>query len=92
MRRVCVVSCLIFCAVLLLGHQSRAAAHKLFGNMTYLTDSPYIVERVTLVNGERVTWKWDLTEELIAIPSGSVVLWNILGGATLDVTVRVKEK
>lgn len=56
MKRVCVVSCLVFCVVLLLGHQSRAAAHKLFGNMTYLTDSPYIVERVTLVNGQRVTW------------------------------------
>ena len=41
--------------------------------------------------GERVTWKWDLTEELIVVPSASVVLWNILGGATLDVTVRVKE-
>ena len=56
MGRVCVVSCLIFCAVLLLGHQSRAAAHKLFGNMTYLTDSPYIVEKVTLVDGLCVTW------------------------------------
>jgi len=46
----------MFCVVLLHGHQSRVAAHKRFGNMTYLTDSPYIVERVTLVDGQRVTW------------------------------------
>jgi len=46
----------MFCVVLLHGHQSRAAAHKRFGNMTYLTDSPYIVESVTLVNGQRATW------------------------------------
>ena len=52
---VCIVLGLIFCAVLLLEHQSRIAAHKLFGNMTYMTDSPYIVEKVTLINGKRVT-------------------------------------
>ena len=56
MRRVYVVLCSIVCVVLLLGYQTKAAANKLFGNMTYLTDSPYIVEKVTLVNGECVTW------------------------------------
>ncbi len=53
---ICVASCLAFCVVLLHEHRTRAKAHKLFGNMTYLTDSPYIVEKVTLIDGHRVTW------------------------------------
>lgn len=53
---ICLVLCAALCAVFLTQRQSRAAADKLFGNMTYLTDSPYIVERVTLVDGHRVTW------------------------------------
>ncbi|MBI3322585.1 MAG: hypothetical protein HYZ94_02775 [Candidatus Omnitrophica bacterium] len=45
------------CAVVLLEHQSKAAAaNMLFGNMTYMTDSPYIVKKVTLVDGHCVTW------------------------------------
>lgn len=43
-------------AVLLCAQQAKAAADKLFGNMTYFTDCPYIVEKVTLVNGYRVVW------------------------------------
>lgn len=41
--------------------------------------------------GARIVWTWDKNDELLVVPSASVVLWNILGGATLDVTVRVKE-
>ena len=55
-RVIGVVCCPVFCVALFVEHQSRAAANTLFGNMTYLTDSPYIVKHVTLVNGERVTW------------------------------------
>ena len=51
-----VIVCLISSAMLLLGRQSRAAADKLFGNMTYLTSCPYIAKQVTLVNGYRVVW------------------------------------
>lgn len=50
------VLCAALCAALLIQHEAKAAANKLFGNMTYLTDSPYIVEKVTLVDGHRVTW------------------------------------
>ncbi len=53
---ICVAACFAFCAVLLIGHQSKAAAHKLFGHTTYFTNSPYIAEKVTLVNGEGVVW------------------------------------
>ncbi len=56
MGRICVVFCFIFCAVLLLRHQSRAAANKMFGNTTYLTNSPDIAEKVALVHGEGVVW------------------------------------
>ena len=51
-----IVMCLVFGFVLLRVHHARAEAHRLFGNLTYLTDSPYIVEKVTLINGHRVTW------------------------------------
>lgn len=61
---ICVVSCLALCTVLLHEHQSRAAAHKLFGNTTYLTNSPDIAERVTLVNGEGVVWNGRLHTSL----------------------------
>ena len=60
-----VVCCSISCVILLSVHESRAAAHKRFGNMTYLTDSPYIVERVTLVNGYRVTWNGRLHHSML---------------------------
>ena len=52
---ICVASGLALCVVLLQEHSARAEAHKLFGNMTYLTTSPYIVEKVTLVDGYRLT-------------------------------------
>ena len=48
--------CLILGAVVLYAHQSKTAADKLFGNMTYVTNCPYIAEKVTLVNGDRVVW------------------------------------
>ena len=40
-----------FGVILLCGYYSRTAAHKVFGNMTYYTSSPYIVEKMTLKNG-----------------------------------------
>ena len=46
----------ILCAMLLFGYQSRAAANKLFGNMTYVTSCPYLAEKITLVNGHGVVW------------------------------------
>ena len=42
--------------------------------------------------GERVTWTWERNEDLVVVPSASIVLWNLLGGATLDVTIRVDER
>ncbi len=56
MRTLVGCSCVIVGAVVLLGYQSKAAADKLFSNMTYRTTCPYIAETVTLVNGERVIW------------------------------------
>lgn len=56
MRRRYVIFCFIFCAVFLLGYLSKAAADKIFGNMTYLTDCPYIAEKVSLVNGQGILW------------------------------------
>ena|SRR3990167_3282198 len=41
--------------------------------------------------GEHVTWTWPRDSPLIVVPALGLVLWNILGGATLDVTVRVDE-
>ena len=55
-RGICVASGLAFCVVFLHEHRAGLKAHRLFGNMAYLTDSPYIVEKVTLVDGHRVTW------------------------------------
>ena len=45
------VGSFIFCTVGPLGCQSRVAANKRFGNMTYVTHAPYIAEKVTLVDG-----------------------------------------
>ncbi len=42
--------CFVLFAVFLFGCQS-TAARRLFGNMTYFTDAPYIAEKATLVNG-----------------------------------------
>ena len=43
-------------ALFLLGHQSKAAAHHLFGNMAYLTSYPDFADKVTLGNG---TYAWN---------------------------------
>ena len=56
MRKSCVALCLIVGAGILCAYQSNAAANKLFGNMTYFIDCPYIAETMTLVNGYRVVW------------------------------------
>src|SRR3989338_2863144 len=56
MRKSRVVLCLMVGAIFLRAHQSKAAADKLFGNMAYFTDCPYIAEKVTLVKGDRVVW------------------------------------
>ena len=61
---ICVASSLVFFAVLLLRIQSRAAAHRLFSNTTYSTNSPDIAEEITLVNGERVVWNGRLHASL----------------------------
>lgn len=42
--------------------------------------------------GANWLWEWDKNDELIIVPSFSVVLWNILGGATLDVNITIDEK
>lgn len=47
---------LIFGALFLLGHQSKAAANNLFGNIAYLTSYPDFADKVTLVNG---TYAWN---------------------------------
>jgi len=62
--RICIASCFPLCAVLLLGHQSWAAAHRLFSNTTYWTNSPDIAEKITLVNGEGVIWNGRLHASL----------------------------
>lgn len=39
---------------------AKAEAARIFGNMTYFTNSPYIAEKVTLTNGSGVVWvDWD---------------------------------
>lgn len=50
------VFCLMVAAVFLCAYQLHLMANKLFGNMTYFTNCPYIAEKVTLVNGHRVVW------------------------------------
>ena len=56
MRSMRFVLCVMLGAMLLSGQQSRAAAHRMFGNMTYCTNSPDIAEKVTLTNGDSVVW------------------------------------
>lgn len=58
-------SCVIVGTVVLFGYQSKAAADKLFGNMTYRTTRPYIAETVTLIHGERVVWNGRLHVSLL---------------------------
>ena len=48
----CLVICFLACDLLVSWRQS-CEAHQLFGNMTYMTDSPHIVKKVKLVNGYR---------------------------------------
>ena len=52
--------CALVSLLLLLGYQSKAAANKIFGNMTYFADCPSITEKVTLIDGERVVWSFRL--------------------------------
>src|SRR3989338_1572624 len=65
MRKSRVVLCLMVGAIFLRAHQSKAAADKLFGNMAYFTDCPYIAEKVTLVKGDRVVWNGRLHVSLL---------------------------
>ena len=50
-KRTAIIASVIFCAMVLSSYQSRAATNRLFGNMTYVTDAPYLIKKVTLVNG-----------------------------------------
>lgn len=64
-RHICViVVCLTASIFCFLRYQSRVAADKLFGNMTYMTSCPYIVKKVTLVNGSRTVWNYRLRVSL----------------------------
>ena len=56
MRKRYVVFCFVSCATFLFVCRSKAAADKIFGNMSYLTDCPYITKKVSLVNGAGVVW------------------------------------
>ena len=49
---------LISGTLFLIERRSQAVADKIFGNMTYLTDSPYFSEEVSLVNG-RYEWSYE---------------------------------
>lgn len=49
---ICFAICLSVCGFLASWWQS-TEAHQVFGNMTYMTDCPYIVKKVKLVNGYR---------------------------------------
>ena len=55
-RRTCLIVCLVIYACGVFEYHVRATANKIFGNMSYLTDCPYIAEKVTLVNGQRTIW------------------------------------
>lgn len=50
-KKACALSVVILLAILLVDHHARATANRRFGNMTYFTDSPYLVEQVTLRDG-----------------------------------------
>ena len=54
MATICVMCYCLLNALFLYGRQA-TAAHQLFGNMTYVTQSPYIAVTVTLVDG---TYEW----------------------------------
>lgn len=51
---------LITGTLFLIERRSKATADKIFGNMAYLTDSPYFSERASLVNGR---YDWNYTSE-----------------------------
>lgn len=48
---------LIIGTLFLMERRSKAAADRIFGNISYLTDSPYFSERASLVNG-RYEWNY----------------------------------
>jgi len=50
-----IILSLISGTLFLIERRSKAAADKIFGNMTYLTNSPYFSEKASLVNG-RYEW------------------------------------
>jgi hypothetical protein len=50
-----VIACFSVSILLLSWHRS-TQAHQRFANMTYQTTSPYIVEKLTLVDGYCITW------------------------------------
>jgi hypothetical protein len=49
---------LILGAMFFVQHQSRISTNKIFGNMSYLSDSPYFSENVLLVDGR---YEWNYT-------------------------------
>lgn len=57
---IAVILFLISVTLFLTGRQSKADADKIFGNMIYLSDSPYFSDRVSLVNGR---YEWNYTSE-----------------------------
>ena len=50
------IVCLVIGACGLFECHARTTANAKFSNMTYLTDCPYITEKVTLINGQRTIW------------------------------------
>lgn len=64
---------LVVFVILLVGHQAESATNKIFGNMTYFTDCPYIAEKVTLVNGEGVVWNYRLH---VSLYYGGQYVWG----------------
>lgn len=62
--RRCVILAFMLAAIHLPGRQSRAVAHRMFGNMTYFTNSPEIAEKATLVDGEGAVWNGSLHASL----------------------------
>ena len=51
-KAISVVGGCILCALALVEHHSRVAAHSVFGNMTYFTGAPYFLKEATLANGQ----------------------------------------
>jgi hypothetical protein len=54
---------LTFTTIFLIGHRSQAVADKIFGNMAYLTNSPYFSEEVTLTGG-RYDWNYSSEDDV----------------------------